>query len=337
MYHTGIETTGKKIVTIGGGTGNSVLLRGVKKFSSNITTIVTVADDGGGSGKLREDLGMLPPGDIRNCLVALANTEPSMENLMNYRFRSGDLQGQNLGNLIIAAMDDMYGDFDVAIKELSQVLAITGKVLPMTLDNVVLLAKLEDGSVIEGESNITFLNRRKGQKIERVFTRPELMRPLQESVDSILDADIVILGPGSLYTSVMPNLLVKDISKALIATKASIVYVCNVMSQPGETDNYSVSDHVNAIIKHIGKNVIDKIVVNTEKLTDYIAYKYKSEENSIPIILTEKDRKYLNDMGIEIIEGKILNVKYDYIRHDADEVIRLILESYDNENKVSEN
>ncbi|MDY6065769.1 MAG: gluconeogenesis factor YvcK family protein [Finegoldia sp.] len=332
MFHTGTENTGKKIVTIGGGTGNSVLLRGVKKFTSNITTIVTVADDGGGSGKLREDLGMLPPGDIRNCLVALANTEPAMENLMNYRFKSGDLGGQSLGNLMIAAMNDIYGDFNLAIKEISQVLAITGEVLPMTLDDVVLLAELEDGSVIEGESNITFLNRRKAQRIKRVFTRPELMTPLQETVDRILDADIVILGPGSLYTSVMPNLLVKDISKALVETEAEIVYVCNIMTQPGETDNYTVSDHVDAIIKHIGQNTIDKVVVNTQKLEDYIAYKYKSEENSVPILLTQKDRDYLDSLNIKIIEGKILSVKYDYIRHDADEVVRLILESYDNAN-----
>lgn len=159
MYPTETKNFGKKIVTIGGGTGNSILLRGVKNFTSNITTIVTVADDGGGSGVLREDLGMLPPGDIRNCLVSLANTEPIMEKLINYRFSNGQLKGQSLGNLLIAAMNDICGDFNEAIKEISNVLAITGKVLPMTLDNVKLFAELEDGSTIEGESNITFLNR----------------------------------------------------------------------------------------------------------------------------------------------------------------------------------
>lgn len=328
MYPTETKNFGKKIVTIGGGTGNSILLRGVKNFTSNITTIVTVADDGGGSGVLREDLGMLPPGDIRNCLVALANTEPIMEKLINYRFSNGQLKGQSLGNLLIAAMNDICGDFNEAIKEISNVLAITGKVLPMTLDNVKLFAELEDGSTIEGESNITFLNRKNGGKIKRVFTSPKLLLPLKESIDSIMDADIVLLGPGSLYTSIIPNLLVTDISKALKETKAEVVYILNIMTQPGETNGYNVTDHVVAIIDHTNSNIIDKIVVNSKEVDKYAKYRYKSIENSTPIYITDEDRENMEKLGIEIIEADICDISYDYIVHDSNKLMKTILERY---------
>lgn len=328
MYPTETKNFGKKIVTIGGGTGNSILLRGVKNFTSNITTIVTVADDGGGSGVLREDLGMLPPGDIRNCLVALANTEPIMEKLINYRFSNGQLKGQSLGNLLIAAMNDICGDFNEAIKEISNVLAITGKVLPMTLDNVKLFAELEDGSTIEGESNITFLNRKNGGKIKRVYTSPKLLLPLKESIDSIMDADIVILGPGSLYTSIIPNLLVTDISKALKETKAEVVYILNIMTQPGETNGYNVTDHVVAIIDHANSNIIDKIVVNSKEVDKYAKYRYKSIENSTPIYITDEDRQNMEKLGIEIIEADICDISYDYIVHDSNKLMKTILERY---------
>lgn len=328
MYPTETKNFGKKIVTIGGGTGNSILLRGVKNFTSNITTIVTVADDGGGSGVLREDLGMLPPGDIRNCLVALANTEPIMEKLINYRFSNGQLKGQSLGNLLIAAMNDICGDFNEAIKEISNVLAITGKVLPMTLDNVKLFAELEDGSTIEGESNITFLNRKNGGKIKRVYTSPKLLLPLKESIDSIMDADIVILGPGSLYTSIIPNLLVTDISKALKETKAEVVYILNIMTQPGETNGYNVTDHVVAIIDHANSNIIDKIVVNSKEVDKYAKYRYKSIENSTPIYITDEDRENMEKLGIEIIEADICDISYNYIVHDSNKLMKTILERY---------
>ena len=328
MYPTETKNFGKKIVTIGGGTGNSILLRGVKNFTSNITTIVTVADDGGGSGVLREDLGMLPPGDIRNCLVALANTEPIMEKLINYRFSNGQLKGQSLGNLLIAAMNDICGDFNEAIKEISNVLAITGKVLPMTLDNVKLFAELEDGSTIEGESNITFLNRKNGGKIKRVYTLPKLILPLKESIDSIIDADIVLLGPGSLYTSIIPNLLVTDISQALKETKAEVVYILNIMTQPGETNGYSVTDHVAAIIDHANSNIIDKIVVNSKEVDKYAKYRYKSIENSTPIYITDEDREDMKELGIEIIEADICDISYDYIVHDPNKLMKAILERY---------
>jgi uncharacterized cofD-like protein len=198
MYHTETLNIGNRdlnIVTIGGGTGNSTILKGLKKYSTNITTIVTVADDGGGSGILREDLGILPPGDIRACLIALANTEPAMETLMNYRFREGLLKGQSFGNLFLAAMIDIYGDFDVAVKEAGDVLAITGKVLPMTLEDVVLYAELEGGITLKGESNITEKNKKFKKRIKRVYIEPESPKPLDETVEDIENADLIIIGP----------------------------------------------------------------------------------------------------------------------------------------------
>lgn len=328
MYHTETPIYGNKVLTIGGGTGNSVILRGLKKYVKDITTIVTVADDGGGSGILRADLGMLPPGDIRACLLALANIEPTMEKLFNYRFKEGTNKGQSMGNLILAAMVDLYGNMDVAIKRLSEVLAIKGKVLPMTLDDVVLFAELEDHSIIEGESNITFLTRKTGGRIVRVFTKPEILKPLEEAIDEIMSAEIILLGPGSLYTSLMPNLLVKDIAEALQKTAAKIYYICNVMTQPGETDRYTVTDHVQAVTQHAGAKIIDTVVVNDEPIDPKVLIRYELLEHSMPIYLTERERERLEKEGYELILGNFADVKLDYIRHDADQIAVAVLENF---------
>lgn len=329
MYHTEIRNIGKNIgnrdiniVTIGGGTGNSTILKGLKKYSTNLTTIVTVADDGGGSGDLRKDLGILPPGDIRACLIALANTEPAMENLMDYRFREGKLKGQSFGNLFLAAMVDIYGDFDIAVKEAGDVLAITGKVLPMTLEDVVLYAKLEGGITLKGESNITEKNMEFKKKIEKVYLEPESPEPVGETIDEIINADIVIIGPGSLYTSIMPNLLINGIPKALKETKAQVYYVCNIMTQEGETEGYSVYDHVDAINKHIGYNVIDKIVVNNAIIPEEVVDRY----DTLPIYLTKEDRKRLKEY--EILTCPCYYITEKYIRHDADRVSKFIIDDY---------
>jgi len=244
IYREKILSKGPKVVIIGGGTGLSILLRGLKEYTSNITAIVTVADDGGGSGVLREDLGMLPPGDIRACILALANTEPTMEKLLQYRFDEGILKGQNFGNLFIAAMNEIYGSFEMAIKETSNVLAVTGKVLPMTLEDVTLYAELENGHTIKGESEIPLKNKELSSKINRIYMEPKASYPLVEAVDAIKDADLIVLGPGSLYTSVIPNLLVNNIVDTIYEAKGPKVYITNVMTQPGETDGYTVLDHV---------------------------------------------------------------------------------------------
>lgn len=304
-----------KVVVIGGGTGLSILLRGLKQFTTNITAIVTVADDGGGSGVLREDLGMLPPGDIRSCILALANTEPTMEKLLQYRFTDGMLKGQNFGNLFIAAMNSIYGSFEKAVRETSNVLAVTGKVLPMTLENVKLCAVLENGKTINGESRIPLDAIKNGSKIDHIYMDPKISYPLPESVEAIKDADIIVLGPGSLYTSVIPNLLVNHITDTIYKTKAKKVYITNVMTQPGESDGYSLIDHVEAILKHSREDFLDYVIGNTEDIPIETLEKY-IKDGSKPVLVEEGHKEILSKKGIKLIGDKLIDVKKDYIRHD---------------------
>lgn len=304
-----------KVVVIGGGTGLSILLMGLKKFTSNITAIVTVADNGGGSGILREDLGMLPPGDIRACLLALANTEPSMEKLLQYRFTEGILKGQNFGNLLIAAMNEIHGSFEMAIRETSNVLAVTGKVLPMTLENVQLCAVLEDGNIIKGESDIPLDAINLCSKIDYVYMEPRISYPLDESIDAINQADIIVLGPGSLYTSVIPNLLVNNIVDVIYNAKAPKVYISNVMTQPGETESYSLLDHVYGILKHSTGDFLDYVIGNTEEIPIDILEKYIMD-GSKPVLIGEGDEEILKSKGIQLIGSNLIDIEKDYIRHD---------------------
>lgn len=305
-----------KVVAIGGGTGTSVLLRGLKEYTSNITAIVTVADDGGGSGILREDLGMLPPGDIRSCILALANTEPTMEKLFQFRFKDGMLKGQSFGNLFLAAMNEIYGSFEVAIKETCNVLAVTGKVLPMTLENVTLYAVLENGHTVKGESNIPLKNKELGSKIDYIYMEPKISNPLDEAIKAIEKADIIVLGPGSLYTSVIPNLLVNDMVDKIYNSSAPKVYVTNVMTQPGETDGYTVLEHVKAILKHSRDDFLDYVIVNVERIPDNTLKKYIFD-GSEPVILGEREEEILEEKGINVIKERLVDIKKDYIRHDS--------------------
>ncbi|BFT65990.1 YvcK family protein [uncultured Parvimonas sp.] len=318
-----------KITTIGGGTGSSTILKGLKKYFKDITAIVTVADDGGSSGMLREDLGVIPPGDIRACLISLANTEKSMERLMNYRFKEGNLKGQNFGNLFLVAMADIYKDFVLGIEETSNILAITGKVLPVTLDNIKLFAELENGEIIEGESNITALNLedKNSSRIDRVFISPKFAKPLNEVVYEIYNSDVILIGPGSLYTSVIPNLLISEIGDALVNTKAKICFVLNVVNQSTETFNYKVIDHLNAIYKHCEGIKIDTIIVNNEKISDEINIKYKRKSAS-QLLLTDEEREYLKKLKIRVLEEKLVSKTSGYSRHNEDKLARLILENF---------
>lgn len=322
-----------KVVTVGGGTGSSVLLSGLKDYTKNITAIVTVADDGGSSGALREDLGMLPPGDIRACLIALSNSQDEMEKLMSYRFEKdkGGLSGHSFGNLFLAALNDIYGDFESGLRKASKVLAITGKVLPMTLDDVVLYAELEDGSIIEGESNITFLTRKNGGAIKKVYIEPAKIKPPEKSIEEISNADVIILGPGSLYTSVIPNLLVEDLRKAIINSPAKKVYICNVMTQAGETDNYKAIDHLKAICKHAddnGNNFIDYIFINNQTIPDRERLKYYYKDKSIPIIADEEEIKAIEDFGTKVILGDFVDIKNEFIRHDSYKVSKALMQLF---------
>ena len=264
LYRQRARRRGPKIVALGGGTGLSTLLRGLKEHTDQITAIVTVADDGGSSGRLRRDLGVLPPGDFRQCIAALADSEPLMTQLFQYRFGEGaGLDGHSFGNLFIAAMAGVTGNFERALLESSRVLAVRGRILPSTLQNVTLCADLREptsnGSThVEGESEISH----QGAPIERVYLNPEHVAAYPDAVRAILDADLIIAGPGSLYTSVIPNLLVHDIQRALETSPALKVYVCNVATQPGETDGFSVEDHCEALAQHAGQGVFTHVIAN---------------------------------------------------------------------------
>lgn len=308
---------GPKIVVLGGGTGLGVLLRGLKEYTGNVTAIVTVSDDGGSSGRLRGELGILPPGDTRNCLLALADTETLMENLFNHRFKEGaGLKGHNVGNLLLAAMNDITGDFNLAIQELSKVLAIRGQVLPATLTNVTLVAKMASGKIIRGESAITGA----GIAIDRVQLEPSQVEPLPETLAAIEEADAIVLGPGSLYTSIIPNLLVKGIPKAISRSKAPVFYVCNVMTQPGETTRYTASNHLKAIIDHVGKGVIGFLMVNTQPITAEMLSKYDAK-GAHPVIV---DEGAIRKLGVKVIKANLVN-QHNLVRHDGDKLARAIM------------
>lgn len=264
LYRYRKRQRGPKVVAIGGGTGLATLLRGLKEHTDNLTAVVTVADDGGSSGRLRRELGVLPPGDFRNCIIALADTEPIMARLFEYRFGAGSvLEGHSFGNLFIAAMSGVTGKFPEALKETSRVLAVRGQVLPSTLESVALLARLKDGHTVYGESQIP----NGGSPIRRVELDPANPEAYPEAVQAIREAELIVIGPGSLYTSVLPNLLVGGISQAVRESAAVRVYVCNVATQPGETDGYDVPEHVEAIHRHVGPGLFDYVLINNNVAT----------------------------------------------------------------------
>ena len=304
------------MVVIGGGTGLSTLLRGLKRHTEKITAIVTVADDGGSSGRIRSELGIPPPGDIRNTLVALANTEPLMEQLFQYRFDWGEgLQGHSFGNLFIAAMTDITGDFEEAIRTSSQVLAVRGQVLPSTLTSVTLRAEYADGSTTTGESLIP----QSGKAIRSVSLEPEDCQPVEEAIAAIDSADAIILGPGSLYTSVLPNLLVPAIRKAVVESTAPKIYICNVMTQAGETDGYKASHHVRALLEHVGPGLIDYVIVNTGTIPAHLLERYR-QEGAIPV---EPDLAEITALGISPIAAPVISMT-DLVRHDPAKLAEVI-------------
>ncbi|MGB5596533.1 MAG: gluconeogenesis factor YvcK family protein [Crocosphaera sp.] len=292
---------GPKIVAIGGGTGLSTLLRGLKQYSAYITAIVTVADDGGSSGRLRDEIGVLPPGDIRNCMAALADEEKLLTELFQYRFQAGDgLTGHSFGNLFLTAMTAITGrDFEKAIAASSKVLAIRGKVLPATLSDVRLWAELDDGRFIEGESHIT----EAGGKIRKIGCFPENPPGLPAALQAIREADYIIMGPGSLYTSIIPNLLVPEIREALIRVKVPRIYVCNIMTQPGETEGYTVSDHIKAIDRVCKQRIFDAILVQRISPSP-IALKHYAKENCHPVFL---DREDVTKSGCRIVLANVMD------------------------------
>ncbi len=314
-----------KIVAIGGGTGLSVLLRGLKKITTDITAVVSVADDGGGSGVLREDLGMLPPGDIRNCILALANTEPIMEALIQYRFKEGRLQGQSFGNLLIAALTGVSGSFENAIVHISDIVAITGKVLPVTTQQMSLVAELADGTVAEGESTIPKIVLQNNTKIHKIYTKEKDISAMSDVIDAIMDADIVIIGAGSLYTSIIPNFLVKGMSDALKMTKAVKIHIANLMTQPGETGGYSFLNHIDEIFEYVGEDCVDCVIANNEPISGQMLKKYQLDDAQ-PIYVSEEDKVYLLDRGIQVYLDNFVDTTIGKVRHDCDKISQLIID-----------
>jgi uncharacterized cofD-like protein len=314
---------GPKIVAMGGGTGLSSLLRGLKQYSNHITAIVTVADDGGSSGRLRREIGVLPPGDIRNCLAALADEEKLLTELFQYRFKAGDgLVGHSFGNLFLTAMSEITGDLEQAATACSQVLAIRGKVLPATLSDVSLWAEMDDGRIIQGESNIP----QAGGKIRNIGCIPPNPPALPAAIKAIEEAEYIIIGPGSLYTSIIPNLLVPEIREALARAKAPRIYVCNIMTQPGETEGYTVADHIRALDRVCGYKPFDAVLAHRKPPSPESLRRY-AQENSHPVFL---DREEVTNLGRRIVMANVMDEDEvtGYVRHDPYRLARVLLRWY---------
>ncbi|SFP54774.1 conserved hypothetical protein, cofD-related [Oscillibacter sp. PC13] len=312
---------GPKVAVIGGGHGLSTMLRGLKQYTENLSAIVTVADDGGGSGMLRQDLGMLPPGDIRNCMEALANTEPVMRELLHYRFTDGALAGQSFGNLFLAALNGISTSFDIAVSRMSEVLAITGRVLPVTTADVQLEAEFENGASVVGESKIFYCKKQEDCRIKQVRLIPAHPKALPAAMAAIRDADMVVLGPGSLYTSIIPNLLVDGIVEAIQQSDGLKIFVCNVMTQEGETEGYTVSDHIAALFHHSVPGLFDLCLTNSSPIPKGVAARY-AEEGAERI---RCDTEACTKLGVEIVNRPIATVENGFVRHHPGHLARELI------------
>lgn len=315
---------GPKITAIGGGTGLSTMLRGLKKYTRNLTAVVTVADDGGGSGVLRRDIGMPPPGDIRHCMEALANVEPIMQRLLTYRFTEGGLAGQSFGNLILAALNGVTGSFEEAVSQMSQVLAITGRVLPVTSADVQLEAVFENGARVVGESKICDVKKQQDCRIHHVELIPAKPKALPAALEAIREADLLLLGPGSLYTSVIPNLLVDGIADAVRTSDALKIYICNIMTQDGETEGMTASDHVKALLDHSGPGLVDLCLCNSAPVRPGLVERYR-EEDAAPIVV---DRAAIEALGVEAVTRPLASETLNYARHSFTRLADAVMELY---------
>ena len=320
IYRYRYQARGPKIVAVGGGTGLPVLLRGLKEHTSNLTAIVTVGDDGGSSGRLRRELGVLPPGDLRNCIAALAEAEPLMTRLFQYRFDEGSgLEGHSFGNLFIVAMSSVTGNFEEAVRETSRVLAVRGQILPSSLANVTVHARTDDEQLISGESNITS----KGKGVREIFLQPAHAQANPEAIRAILEADMIVVGPGSLLTSVLPNLLVDGIRQALAISHATKVYVCNVATQAGETDEFAVSDHFETLVNHIGDGLFDYVLAN-----DNVGGPLPEAWHSQPVTV---DSRTID--GARVFTADVISERNRY-HHDAEKLAAAIIRLYGSRNQI---
>ncbi len=308
----------KKIVVLGGGTGMPILLRGLKKLPVQLSTIVTVADDGGSSGLIRQTMNTPAPGDIRNVIAALANVDKDLEELFQYRFQSNNgLSGHSLGNMVLVAMDSITGDFHTAIKKVAELFQVQGNIYPVVNESITLNAEMTDGTIISGETNITSA---KNQKIKRVFLTPEEVKPLPNIIREIQMADMVVVSPGSLYTSILPNIIIPEIKTALKNTPAEVIYVCNIMTQAGETEDYTASDHIKAMYHHVNDPFIDAIIVHNQPIKEGNLQKYRLE-NAYPVTY---DLDILANLGLNIIAEDIIDDSKQLVRHHKHKIAQLL-------------
>lgn len=324
-HHYADACHGPAIVALGGGHGLSAVLRGMKHYTDRLTAIVTVADDGGGSGVLREDLGMPPPGDIRICMEALADSESLMQSLLAYRFPDGRLAGQAFGNLLLAALDGMSDTFDQAVARMSQVLAITGRILPVTNAQVWLEATFDNGASVRGESKIFAAKKEQDCRIHHVRLIPEQPPALPQAVEAIRKADVILLGPGSLYTSIIPNLLVDGIAEAIEDSSAMKIYVGNIMTQEGETEGMTASDHLSALLAHGGPRMVQYYLCNSQPVHPNLVERY-AREGAEPLVV---DCSAVELLGAQVIGRPLLDQGADYARHDGEKVAQAVLELYE--------
>lgn len=320
IYEKRFLAKGPKIVAIGGGTGLSTILEGLKEYTTNITAVVAVADEGGSSGRLREEFGILPPGDIRNCLVSLAEAPQLMRDLFQYRFTEGNgIKGHSFGNLFITALAGVTGSFEEAIEESSRVLAIRGRAIPSSLDKIRLKAQYVDGTMKEGEDKIP-----DGEKlIEKISLIPSDAHSNPEAIEAIREADVIIIGPGSLYTSIIPNLLMREICEEVAKKEVMKIYICNVMSQRGETDGFTAADHLQTLIAHTNSRVVNCCLVNAGRLEYKLLLKY-AQEKSFPVIV---DREEIRKMGLLVFEADVVS-RDNYLRHDYKKVAKEVMNIY---------
>ncbi len=311
---------GPSIVTLGGGTGLSSLLSGLKSFTRNITAVVTVTDEGGSSGRLRDEWGVLPPGDIRNCLVALAEDDNELRQILDFRFDQGELKGHSLGNLILLALTEISGDFRLGVERINNLLAIRGKVLPVTTESVSIFGRTFNGDFVRGELGVT----KCGSELEDIWLEPGDSKPVTEVLRSIQEADIIVFGPGSLFTSVLPNLMVPGVSEMITRTSLPTVYVANLMTQPGETDGFSVSKHIQWLENFLGK-VPDFVLVNNQNIPEPILSNY-SEQGAFPLFLTMDEREYLEKKNCEVIEAPFFSISEgSVLRHNGQAVSEVLM------------
>lgn len=322
IFNRKVYDEGPNIVVIGGGTGLDSVLRGLKNYTNNITAIVTVSDYGRGATDSRKMLETLPLDDIKNSFVALSSNEAVMNGILNYKFTSGRLKELSFGDIYLLAMKELYGDFTASIEQSKNVLKMTGKVLPVTLEPISICAELDDGTIVENKDKIPEMVSSKVSKINRIFINPSNCMPAPGVIDAIKNADTIIIGPGSLYTNVIPNLLVKGVAKAIKENPGFKIYISNIMTEPGQTDNYSLSEHIKAIQEHAGKGIIDYCIYDTGEIVPEFVRKYNREGQD----LVEQDTAKAKEEGVKLIQRNLSHIEGEFIRHNSDAIAASIIE-----------